>query len=188
MQSGGRVHAGANSPAMHRYLLVTLALLSMLVLAVATPALGQDPETPGGEPQPGEEPPTVDVPGAPAPEETPAEEPAPRHRRPRPAARLLPPKRLRPTRPHPAAARCRTRASRQLWIALAGIVLLLAGARLRVVSRIRAVARRQMTPKVALRASLEELRAVGVAEARRAAKGPPPVEPSTVGARRVAKR
>jgi LPXTG-motif cell wall-anchored protein len=152
-----------------RYLLSALALLSVLVLVMATPAVAQEePPTPGGEPQPGaptepqdEQDQTAQPPAS---DETGGEAPAS-------SGGTLPYTGLE-----------------TLWIALAGIALLLAGARLRVVSRIRAVARRQMTPKVALRASLEELRAAGVAEARRAAQGPPPVEPSTVGARRRAKR
>jgi hypothetical protein len=150
---------------MPRYLLAVLTLSSVFVLAVAVPAVAQEePPTPGGMPQPGTpgEPPAGPdepaEPGEPAGGEAPASE-----------GGALPYTGLN-----------------ALWIALSGIALLLVGARLRVISRIRAVARRQLTPKGALRASLEELRAAGVIEARRAAQGPPPVEPSTVGARRIA--
>jgi hypothetical protein len=155
---------------MTRYLLLALALLSVLVFALATPAVGQEPQPPTGEEQP-----TDEVPGAP---NEPAETtPAP-----------APPADNGGQAPATSGGTLPYSGLEALWIALAGIVLLLAGARLRVVSRIRAVARRQMTPKVALRASLEELRAAGVEEARRAAQGPPPVEPSTVSARRMAER
>jgi hypothetical protein len=72
------------------------------------------------------------------------------------------------------------------WIALIGIALLLLGIRLRVVSRIKAVVRRYVTPKMRLRQSLEELRAAGVEEERRHAELGPQVEPSTPTARRMA--
>jgi hypothetical protein len=72
------------------------------------------------------------------------------------------------------------------WIALIGIALLLLGIRLRVVSRIKAVVRRYVTPKMRLRQSLEELRAAGVEEERRRAELGPQVEPSTPTARRMA--
>jgi hypothetical protein len=72
------------------------------------------------------------------------------------------------------------------WIALIGIALLLVGIRLRVVTRIKEVVRRYVTPKARLRESLEELRAAGVAEERRRADLGPHVEPSTPTARRMA--
>jgi uncharacterized membrane protein len=72
------------------------------------------------------------------------------------------------------------------WIALIGVALLLLGIRLRVISRIREVVRRYVTPKIRLRQSLEELRAAGVEEERRLAELGPQVEPSTPTARRMA--
>jgi hypothetical protein len=72
------------------------------------------------------------------------------------------------------------------WIALIGVALLLLGIRLRVISRIREVVRRYVTPKMRLRQSLEELRAAGVEEERRLAELGPQVEPSTPTARRMA--
>lgn len=72
------------------------------------------------------------------------------------------------------------------WIALIGIALLLLGVRLRVISRIKEVVRRYVTPKMRLRQSLEELRAAGVDEERRHAELGPQVEPSTPTARRMA--
>ena len=71
-------------------------------------------------------------------------------------------------------------------IALIGVALLLLGIRLRVVSRIKEVVRRYVTPKMRLRQSLEELRAAGVEEERRLAEHGPQVEPSTPTARRMA--
>jgi hypothetical protein len=72
------------------------------------------------------------------------------------------------------------------WIALIGVALLLLGIRLRVISRIKEVVRRYVTPKMRLRQSLEELRAAGVEEERRLAEHGPQVEPSTPTARRMA--
>jgi hypothetical protein len=72
------------------------------------------------------------------------------------------------------------------WIALIGIALLLLGIRLRVITRIKEVVRRYVTPRIKLRESLEELRAAGVEEERRRAELGPQVEPSTPTARRIA--
>jgi uncharacterized membrane protein len=72
------------------------------------------------------------------------------------------------------------------WIALIGVALLLLGIRLRVISRIKEVVRRYVTPKMRLRQSLEELRAAGIEEERRLAEHGPQVEPSTPTARRMA--
>jgi hypothetical protein len=72
------------------------------------------------------------------------------------------------------------------WIALIGVALLLLGIRLRVISRLKEVVRRYVTPKLRLRQSLEELRAAGVEEERRLAEQGPQVEPSTPTARRMA--
>jgi hypothetical protein len=72
------------------------------------------------------------------------------------------------------------------WIALIGIGLLLVGIRLHVITRIREVVRRYVTPKTRLRESLEELRAAGAEEERRRTELGPQVEPSTPTARRIA--
>ena len=72
------------------------------------------------------------------------------------------------------------------WIALIGVAVLALGIRLRVVSRIKEVVRRYVTPRMRLRHSLEELRAAGVEEERRLAERGPQVEPSTPTARRIA--
>jgi hypothetical protein len=71
------------------------------------------------------------------------------------------------------------------WIALIGIALLFLGIRLRLVTRIKEVVRRYVTPRMRLRRSLEELRAAGVEEERRLTELGPQVEPSTPTARRM---
>ncbi len=176
--------AEAKADAMNRHLLPALALVFVLLLASAAGAAAQgssagaqaavqDPDTPTGEPQPGgEEEPTDEVPEP----ETPVEE-APVT--PGDPGATAPGTSAGGTLPHTGLE--------TLWIALAGVALLLLGARLRVLTRIREVVRRLRTPKVALRESLEELRAAGVEEDRRAALRPPPVEPTTPGARRTAR-
>jgi hypothetical protein len=149
---------------------LSLLALVLVLVAVAPPAAGaqshdyyaqaaQPPEPPsGGEPQPGTptEPTEPVTPGAPG--EAPAA-----------GGGLLP----------------RTGLGAG-WIALIGVALLLLGIRLRVVSRIKEVVRRYVTPKMRLRQSLEELRAAGVEEERRLAEHGPQVEPSTPTARRMA--
>jgi hypothetical protein len=149
---------------------LSLLALVLALVAVAPPAAGaqshdyyaqasQPPEPPsGGEPQPGTptEPTEPVTPGAPG--ESPAA-----------GGGLLP----------------RTGLGAG-WIALIGVALLLLGIRLRVVSRIKEVVRRYVTPKMRLRQSLEELRAAGVEEERRLAEHGPQVEPSTPTARRMA--
>ena len=146
-----------------------LALVLALVVAAPPAASAQSdeyyaqasqpPEPPsGGEPQPGT-PTEPTEPGAP---EAPGEAPAA-------GGGLLP----------------RTGLGAG-WIALIGVALLLLGIRLRVISRIKEVVRRYVTPKMRLRQSLEELRAAGVEEERRHAELGPQVEPSTPTARRMA--
>jgi hypothetical protein len=145
-----------------------LALCLPLTLAVATSAFAQEPEPPTGEPQPGE-------PEEPAPEEpTVPEEPAGEA----PGV-------------EGGGALPRTGWDALLYFTL-GVVLLLLGARLRVVARIREVGhrvsaalRRRPTDEV-LREALEPIRA-----ARLSPPEPDPdpaplhVEPSTPTARRL---
>jgi hypothetical protein len=148
---------------------LSLLALILALVVVAPPAASaqtsdyfaqasQPPEPPSGEPQPGT-PTEPTEPGAPG---APGEAPAP-------GGGLLP----------------RTGLGAG-WIALIGVGLLLLGIRLRVISRIREVVRRYVTPKMRLRQSLEELRAAGVEEERRLAELGPQVEPSTPTARRMA--
>jgi len=74
------------------------------------------------------------------------------------------------------------------WLALAGVVLLLLGARLRVLTRMREVIRRYRSAKVALREELEALMEAGADEDAVRVTRPPPVEPSTPVARSGAGR
>jgi hypothetical protein len=146
-----------------------LALILVLVVGAAVPAAAsaqssdyfaqasQPPPEPGGEPQPG-------TPTEPTEPVTPGEPGVEA-----PGGGLLP----------------RTGLGAG-WIALIGVALLLLGIRLRVISRIKEVVRRYVTPKMRLRQSLEELRAAGIEEERRLAEHGPQVEPSTPTARRMA--
>jgi hypothetical protein len=148
------------------------ALSLALVLCATLPALAsaqgpdfyaqasQPPEPPTGEPQPGtpDEPEDPTTPGTPG-GESPAQG----------GGGLLP----------------RTGLGAG-WIALIGIALLFVGIRLRVVTRIKEVVRRCVTPKAKLRESLEELRVAGIEEERRRVELGPEVEPSTPTARRMA--
>jgi hypothetical protein len=145
-------------------LVLTIVALSMpFTLAVASSAFAQDPEPPNGEPQ---EP----SPEEPTPEEPTPEEPTPEEA-PATGGGELP----------------RTGWDAALYFAI-GIVLLLAGARLRVVTRIRAVVQRvrRRNTEVALREALEPIRAARLSP-------PPPdldpaplyVEPSTPTAKRL---
>jgi hypothetical protein len=73
-----------------------------------------------------------------------------------------------------------------LWIALAGIALLIAGWRLHLVARVREVIRRLRTPKEALREELETLLEAGAEQERAyATQAEPPVEPATPVGRRA---
>ena len=145
-------------------LVLTLVALSMpFTLAIASSALAQEPEPPNGEPQePG--PPDEPAPEEPTPEEPPGEAPAT-------GGGELP----------------RTGWDAALYFAI-GILLLLAGARLRVLTRIREVVQRvrRRNTETALREALEPIRAARLSP-------PPPdpdpaplyVEPSTPTARRL---
>jgi hypothetical protein len=127
-----------------------LALCLPLTLAVATSAFAQEPEPPSGEPQPGEpEEPT------PTPEEPTTTVPAPGGET---GGGTLP----------------RTGWDAALYLSI-GIVLLLAGARLRVLTRIREVGQRvsarlrRRPPDARLREALEPIRAARLS--------PPPPDP-----------
>jgi hypothetical protein len=145
--------------------LTVLALSLPFSLAIAASAFAQEPEPPTGEPQPGE----------------PPEEPAPTPEEPAPEP---------PTGEQPGVETGgelpRTGWDALLYLAL-GVMLVLGGARLRVVTRIReAVQRvRHRSTETALREALEPIRA---ARLRPPEPDPDPgplhVEPSTPTARR----
>ena len=135
-------------------------------LAVASSAFAQEPEPPGGEPQPPSPEPT--------PEEPTPEEPAPQE----------------PTGEAPTTgggSLPRTGWDALLYFGL-GVGLLLAGARLRVLTRIKnVVARvRRRNTEVALREALEPIRAARLSPPTADPDpGPLHVEPSTPTARRL---
>ena len=147
--------------------LTILALCLPFSFAIAASAFAQEPEPPTGEPQP--------TPEEPAPEEPTPEEPTPEQ----------------PTGEQPAAETGgqlpRTGWDALVYLAL-GVALLLAGARLRVLTRIREVVQRvrRRSTETALREALEPIRA-----ARLSPPEPDPdpeplhVEPSTPTARRL---
>ena len=146
--------------------LTMLALSLPFTLAIAASALAQEPEPPTGEPQPS---PTPEEP-QPTPEEPTPEEPAGEQ----PAAETggqLP----------------RTGWDALLYFAL-GAGLLLAGARLRVLTRIREVVQRvrRRSTEAALREALEPIRAARLSpQEPDPDPGPLHVEPSTPTARRL---
>jgi hypothetical protein len=148
--------------------LAVVALCLPLSLALTATALAQEPEPPTGEPQEPEPAPEEPAPEEPAPEEPAPEEPA--------------------TEVGGGGTLPRTGWDDALLYFCLGVVLILAGARLRVVSRIKqAVERvRRRNTQVALREALEPIRA-----ARLSAPEPDPdpgplhVEPSTPTARRL---
>jgi hypothetical protein len=143
--------------------LTMLALSLPFTLAIAASALAQEPEPPTGEPQPS---PTPEEP-QPTPEEPTPEEPAGEQ----PAAETLP----------------RTGWDALLYFAL-GAGLLLAGARLRVLTRIREVVQRvrRRSTETALREALEPIRAARLSpQEPDPDPGPLHVEPSTPTARRL---
>jgi hypothetical protein len=148
-------------------LALTIVALSLpFTLAIAASAFAQEPEPPTGEPQP-----TPTVPEEPTtPEEPTPEQPAAE----RPSAETggqLP----------------RTGWDVLVYLAL-GVALLLAGARLRVLTRIREVVRRvrRRSTEVALREALEPIRAARLSPPRPDPDpGPLHVEPSTPTARRL---
>ena len=151
------------SPVAAILVLTAIALSLPFTLAITASAFAQEPEPPGGEPQPpGEEP-------------GPGEEPTattPTGQAPGTSGGQLP----------------RTGWDAALYFAL-GIVLLLAGARLRVLTRIRqvvALVRRRRRPEVALREALEPIRAARLSPPTPDPDmGPLHVEPSTPTARRL---
>jgi len=144
--------------------LTVLALCLPFSFAIAASAFAQEPEPPTGEPQPTPEPPTT------TPEE-PTPEPPTGGEQPGTTGGQLP----------------RTGWDALLYFAL-GVALLLVGARLRVVTRIREVVQRvrRRSTEAALRDALEPIRAARLAptEPDRDA-GPLHVEPSTPTARRL---
>ena len=144
--------------------LTALALSLPLSLAIATSAFGQEPEPPTGEPQPTPEQPTT----------TPEE----------------PPTSTTPTGEQPGATGGqlpRTGWDALLYFAL-GVMLLLGGARLRVVARIREVVQRvrRRSTEAALREALEPIRAARLSPSEPDPDpGPLHVEPITPTARRL---
>jgi hypothetical protein len=166
--AGGRA---PKSPAMRRpssvaaVLVLTAVALSLpFTLAVATSAFAQEPEPPTGGPQePGGQP------------QQPGEQPTtttPTTQAPGTTGGQLP----------------RTGWDAGLYFAI-GIVLLLVGARLRVLTRIKRVVQRvrRRRPEVALREALEPIRVARLSPpGQDPAEGPLHVEPSTPTARRAA--
>jgi hypothetical protein len=144
--------------------LTALALALPFSFAIAASAFAQEPPPPNGEPQPTPEPPTT----------TPEE----------------PPTTTSPTGGQPGATGGqlpRTGWDALLYLAL-GVALLLGGARLRVVTRIReAVQRvRRRSTQTALREALEPIRAARLSPPEADPDpGPLHVEPSTPTARRL---
>jgi hypothetical protein len=146
--------------------LTVLALSLPFSLAIAASAFAQEPEPPTGEPQPSPEEPQ---PSPEEPQPTP-EEPAPEQ----------------------PGAETGGQLPRTGWDALLyfilGAALLLAGARLRVLTRIKQVVQRVRcrNTEAALREALEPIRAARLSPPEPDAHpGPLHVEPSTVTARRL---
>lgn len=138
-------------------------------LAVASSALAQEPEPPTGEPQDPEPVPEDPPPEGPTPEEPTGEEPT------------TDVGTGRGTLP-------RTGWDDALLLFCLGVILLLAGARLRVVTRIKQVVERvrRRNTQVALREALEPIRAARLSpSAHDEDPGPLHVEPSTPTARRL---
>jgi hypothetical protein len=172
MQRGGAPRARPKWPRMHRsysvaavLALTVLALSLPFSLAIAASAFAQEPEPPIGEPQP--------TPPEEPPETVPEEEP-------------LPP----PTGEQPGTGGGqlpRTGWDALLYFAL-GVMLLLGGARLRVLTRIREVVQRvrRRSTETALREALEPIRAARLSPPEPDPDpGPLHVEPSTPTARRL---
>lgn len=144
--------------------LTVLALSLPFTLAIAASAFAQEPEPPMGEPQPTPEEPQP-TPEEPTPEEPTGEQPAAE------TGGQLP----------------RTGWDALLYFAL-GAALLLAGARLRVLTRIREVVQRvrRRSTEAALREALEPIRAARLSpQEPDPDPGPLHVEPSTPTARRI---
>jgi hypothetical protein len=145
--------------------LSVLALCLPFSFAIAASAFAQEPEPPTGEPQPTPEPPAT-VPEEPTPTPTP-----PTGEQPGSTGGQLP----------------RTGWDALLYLAL-GVALLLVGARLRVITRIREVVQRvrRRSTEAALREALEPIRAARLAPSEPDPDaGPLHVEPSTPTARRL---
>jgi hypothetical protein len=145
--------------------LTVLALCLPFSFAIAASAFAQEPEPPTGEPQPTPEPPAT-VPEEPSPTPTP-----PTGEQPGSTGGQLP----------------RTGWDALLYLAL-GAALLLGGARLRVITRIREVVQRvrRRSTEAALREALEPIRAARLAPSEPDPDaGPLHVEPSTPTARRL---
>jgi hypothetical protein len=147
--------------------LTVIALSLPFSFALAASAFGQEPEPPTGEPQP--------TPEEPTPEEPTPEEPTPQE----------------PTGEEPAGETGgqlpRTGWDALLFLTL-GVGLLLAGARLRVLTRIKQVVQRvrRRNTQAALREALEPIRAARLSPPEPDADpGPLHVEPSTPTARRM---
>jgi hypothetical protein len=157
------------SPVATVLLLTVIALSMPFTLALTSSAFAQEPEPPTGEPQ--------DPQPEPGPEEPDPDEPAPEE----------------PTGEAPGTevggggTLPRTGWDALLYLAL-GVGLLLAGARLRVVTRIRQVVERvrRRSTQTALREALEPIRAARLSPpSAEADPGPLHVEPSTPTARRL---
>jgi hypothetical protein len=149
-------------------LILTIVALSMpFTLAIASSAFAQEPEPPGGEPQP----PSPEEPGQPEQPEEPAPPEEPVGEAPTSGGGSLP----------------RTGWDALLYFGL-GVGLLLAGARLRVLTRIKNVVERvrRRNTETALREALEPIRAARLSPpAHDPDPGPLYVEPSTPTARRL---
>lgn len=146
-------------------MLTVLALCLPFSLAIAASAFAQEPEPPTGEPQPTPEPEPPTTPEEPTPEQPTGEQPSAE------SGGQLP----------------RTGWDALLYLAL-GVGLVLAGARLRVLTRIREVVRRvrRRSTEVALREALEPIRAARLSpQEPDPDPGPLHVEPSTPTARRM---
>src|SRR5215210_3660652 len=144
--------------------LSVLALCLPFSFAIAASAFAQEPEPPTGEPQPTPEPPTT------TPEQPPTTT-SPTGEQPGGAGGQLP----------------RTGWDALLYLAL-GVLLVLGGARLRVVTRIREVVQRvrRRSTQAALREALEPIRAARLSPSEPDPDpGPLHVEPSTPTARRM---
>jgi hypothetical protein len=153
------------SPVATILVLAAIALSLPLTLAVTSSAFAQEPEPPGGEPQ--EPSPEQPTPEEPTPEEPTGEQPT--------------------TGVGGEGALPRTGWDALLYFAL-GVGLLLAGARLRVISRIKEVVERvrRRNTETALREALEPIRAARLSPRQPDPDpGPLHVEPSTPTARRL---
>jgi hypothetical protein len=144
--------------------LTVIALSLPFSMAIATSAFGQDPEPPTGGPQD----PPPDEPQPPTEEPQPPEQPG--VEQPGTGGGQLP----------------RTGWDALIYLAL-GVALLLGGARLRVLTRIREVVQRvrRRSTEAALREALEPIRAARLSPPEpNPDPGPLHVEPSTLAARR----